>query len=802
MRAKIYPILPLRDTVVFPTMICPLFVGRDKSVKSIERAIDSENGLVLVTQLDSNKDDPGPSDLYQVGVKANVLQLLRLPNGTMKLLVEGESRVAIKKFTETEDHLEAGAIILDDLVSDTSEATASIKSLSRRLFKEFETYATRQKLVGEGNSIQDFASADDPSALTYIVASHLNEPISKRQELLEMVDLQDRLEQTLKLTLDENNAAQVAKSLKRRVKSQISRTQREYYLHEQMKAIQRELGDAEEKSELDEIEAKIKATKLSDEARDKATAELKKLRSMGNNNSEATVVRNYLDWILSIPWQTRKAVKSDLGEAEQILDADHYGLKRVKERIVEYIAVQQRTEKITGPILCLVGPPGVGKTSLGESAARATGREFLRIALGGVSDEAEIRGHRRTYIGSMPGRIIQTMKKGSSVNPLILLDEVDKLGQSFRGDPASALLEVLDPEQNARFVDHYLDVDYDLSDVMFITTANYLGSIPEPLRDRMEIISLEGYTEDEKIEIAKRHLIPKQRKAHGVRAREMKITDPALEGIIRTYTREAGVRNMEREIAKLTRKTVTKLVKKEIRSVNIGLRKLEENLGLPKFRYGLAEETDQVGMVTGLAWSGAGGDLLSIEALVLPGKGQIKTTGKLGSVMKESIAAASSYVRSISPEIGFKPTGFNSIDIHVHVPEGAIPKDGPSAGVAMVTSMVSVLSRIPVRRDIAMTGEVTLRGNVLPIGGLKAKLLAATRGGIKTVLIPEKNVKDLSEISDEITDMLDIRSVSNVREVLDHALIRKPSSIDWSFDLGAIDVPLTAKLEEHGMSQH
>ena len=801
MRTKVYPILPLRDTVVFPNMICPLFVGREKSVKALDRAVENENGLVLVAQKEPSVDDPGPGDMYGVGIFANILQLLKLPNGTMKLLVEGGQRMQIRKFIETEDCIMARAVKMEDEYGDDDNVETNV-ALSNQMLKAFENYANRLKLVSE-DGLKELLNINNPSKLADVVASHLNISVAKKQELLDLANVKERLEKALQLTQEENNVALVEKKLKRRVKSQISRTQREYYLHEQMKAIQRELGDAEEKSEIEELEERIAATQLSEEAREKAVAELNKLKAMGNNVSEATVIRNYLDWLLSIPWGVKREVKKDLSEAETILDEDHYGLEKVKERIVEYIAVQQRTEKISGPILCLVGPPGVGKTSLGESAARATGRDFLRIALGGVSDEAEIRGHRRTYIGSMPGRIIQTMKKGNSVNPLILLDEVDKLGRSFRGDPSSALLEVLDPEQNARFVDHYLDVDYDLSDVMFITTANYLEHIPEPLRDRMEIINLAGYTEDEKVEIAKRHLVPKQRKAHGIKSKEFKITDSALERIIRVYTREAGVRNMEREIAKLARKTVRKLVKREIKSVVIGPRRLEEHLGVPKFRYGLAEESDQVGIVTGLAWSSAGGDLLSVEALVLPGKGRIKATGKLGSVMKESIDAASSYVRSISPDIGFKPTGFEKIDIHVHVPEGATPKEGPSAGVAMVTSIVSVLTRIPVRRDIAMTGEITLRGNVLPIGGLKSKLLAATRGGITTVLIPDKNTKDLSEISDEIKGMLDIRPVSHIKEVLGHALVTQPEPIEWSFDLDQPDVAsMPARVESPSMSQH
>ncbi len=796
------PVLPLRDTVVFPNMICPLFVGREKSINSLDRAVEDSTNLILVAQSDAAVDEPARQDVYNIGVTAKILQLLKLPNGTMKLLVEGDSRIELSadEFTG-DDHNEAGFAWCKEQ-HDDDEPRETMQALSNQLLKAFGVYANRLKLVSE-DGLKELAEITDGSRLADVVASHLNIPLEKKQQILETLNVKARMELVFKVTQDENNVALVERKLKRRVKSQISKTQREYYLQEQMKAIQRELGDTEEKSEIEEIEEKIAATALSDEARDKALGELNKLKSMGNNMSEATVSRNYLDWLLSIPWGVKREVNKDLSEAERILDEDHYGLEKVKERIIEYIAVQQRTEKISGPILCLVGPPGVGKTSLGESAARATGRDFLRIALGGVSDEAEIRGHRRTYIGSMPGRIIQTLKKGKSVNPLILLDEVDKLGHSFRGDPSSALLEVLDPEQNSKFVDHYLDVDYDLSDVMFVTTANYIEHIPVPLRDRMEVIPLAGYTEDEKIEIAKRHLLPKQRKAHGIKSKEFKVNDKALESIIRLYTREAGVRNMEREIAKLARKTVRKLVKNEIKSAVIGPKKLEEHLGLPRFRYGLAEKTDQIGTVTGLAWSSTGGDLLSIEALVLPGKGRIKTTGKLGAIMKESIDAASSYVRSISPSFGFKPTGFENIDIHVHVPEGATPKEGPSAGVAMVTSIVSVLSKIPVRKDVAMTGEITLRGNVLPIGGLKSKLLAATRGGITKVLIPEKNVKDLSEISDEIKNVLEITPVSHIDDVLEHALVRKPQSIDWTFDLEAIDGPMIrTHPEQPEMSQH
>ncbi len=798
-----YPVLPLRDIVVFPNMICPLFVGRKKSVRALEHAVSNECGLILAAQKDPQTDDPGPTEVYDVAVLANILQLLKLPDGTIKVLVEGQIRMAVDQYLVGDDGcVMADAQPIEDTLDDDPQTKLELKVMTDRLRTEFQNYAARLK-TGNEDIFKDVFEFKNPAQLADAVASHLNVEVPRRQAILEMTDVKARLTEALKLTEEENHAAQVEKKVKRRVRSQMSKTQREYYLNEQMKAIQRELGDTEEKSEIEEFEARIAKTKLSKEARDKAIGELKKLRSMGNNISEATVVRNYLDWILSIPWGDKKEIKQDLGEAERILDEDHFGLEKVKERIVEYIAVQQRTKKVSGPILCLVGPPGVGKTSLGQSAARATGRDFVRISLGGVGDEAEIRGHRRTYIGSMPGRIIQSMKKAQSVNALMLLDEVDKLGNSVRGDPSSALLEVLDPEQNSRFVDHYLDIDYDLSDVLFITTANYIDHIPPPLRDRMEVISLEGYTEDEKIEIAKRHLIPKQRKAHGVKASEFRIKDSALLELIRIYTREAGVRNLEREIAKLARKTVTRLAKEEIKSLTISMKSLEEFLGLPNFRYGLAQEKDQVGVVTGLAWTAAGGDLLSVEATVMPGKGRMKTTGKLGSVMKESIEAASTYVRSISPEIGFKPTGFSNIDIHVHVPEGAMPKDGPSAGVAMVTAIVSVLTGIEVRRDVAMTGEVTLRGSVLPIGGLKAKLLAAARGGIKTVLIPEKNMKDLSEISDNVTKNLTIKPVSNVDEVMREALADIPPSIEWNMELGMPEsLMLKEQTENVSVSKH
>lgn len=768
-----FPVLPLRDIVVFPNMIVPLFVGRRKSVLALEQVVNEEKGLLLAAQTDPKHDEPEVDQVFKVGVLANVLQLLKLPDSTVKVLVEGHTRVKIDEFVKTDSYFEVLASELPYEVGDPAETLALMKSNK----EAFETYAKGKRSIPD-EAIAEVMETDDPARLSDMLAGHLSVTVPQKQEILELSNLVTRLEKIFALLQAEMSVMKVEKKIKSRVKSQMERTQREYYLNEQMKAIQRELGDNEERSELDELAQKIEKTEFSDEARDKAKAELKKLRSMGPNSSEATVVRNYLDWLLSIPWGTKKEVTEDISFAEKVLDEDHYGLEKVKERIVEYIAVQKRTKKISGPILCLVGPPGVGKTSLGQSAARATGREFVRVSLGGVRDEAEIRGHRRTYIGSMPGRIIQSLRRGESVNPLILLDEIDKLGHSYRGDPASAMLEVLDPEQNSKFVDHYLDVDYDLSDVMFITTANYLHNIPEPLLDRMEIISLPGYTEDEKLEIAKRHLVPKQRTSHGIKPGEFRISQTALESIIRTYTREAGVRNMEREIAKLIRKTVTRLEKEDVSKISVTGKNVGDFLGVPPYRYGLAEKTNQVGVATGLAWTHTGGDLLSIEAAVLPGKGRMKATGKLGDVMKESIDAAATFVRSISPEIGIRQKEFEKIDIHVHVPEGATPKEGPSAGVGMVTSIVSVLTRIPVRRDVAMTGEITLRGTVLPIGGLKSKLLAAIRGGIKTVLIPEKNKKDLADIPESITNKVTIETVSNVKDVLAKALTRMPEAID------------------------
>jgi ATP-dependent Lon protease len=769
-----YPVLPLRDIVVFPHMIVPLFVGREKSVRALEEVMADDKQILLASQIDATVDDPTAKGIYETGVLANVLQLLKLPDGTVKVLVEGRMRVRITDYIREEEYFEARAVALQEVEGDPE----AVQALLRSVGSEFERYAKVKKNIPD-EALSAVSETTDAAKLVDLVAGHLGVEVEQKQTLLETLSVAERLEKVYGLIQGEMSVLQVEKTIKTRVKSQMERTQREYYLNEQMKAIQKELGDGEDGgNEVAELEARIAETKLSKEAHEKALAELKKLRNMSPMSAEATVVRNYLDWMLSIPWGVQSRVKKDLGRAEKILDDDHYGLEKVKERIIEYLAVQQRSKKLKGPILCLVGPPGVGKTSLGKSVARATGREFIRISLGGVRDESEIRGHRRTYIGSMPGKIIQALKKAKTTNPLILLDEIDKMGQDFRGDPASAMLEVLDPEQNATFSDHYLEVEYDLSNVLFLTTANSYN-MPSPLLDRMEIIPLAGYTEDEKREIAKQHLIAKQTKNHGLKASEFSIDDAALTEIIRTYTREAGVRNLEREIAKLARKAVTRIIKKEVKRVEITPDQLEEYLGVKRHRYGLAEKEDQIGVVTGLAWTSVGGDLLQIEALRLPGKGRMKTTGKLGDVMKESIDAASSYVRSIAPQIGVKPPRFDTLDIHVHVPDGATPKDGPSAGLAMVTSIVSVLTRIPVRKDIAMTGEVSLRGNAMPIGGLKEKLLAALRGGITTVLIPQENEKDLTEIPDNVTSGLTIIPVSHVSEVLEHALIRKPEPIEW-----------------------
>ncbi|MGR3758886.1 endopeptidase La [Roseobacteraceae bacterium NS-SX3] len=789
-----YPVLPLRDIVVFPHMIVPLFVGRDKSVRALEEVMADDKQILLSSQIDPSEDDPEAEGIFKVGVLANVLQLLKLPDGTVKVLVEGHARVRITEYLDNDSFFEARAEYLTEMPGDVTTTEALVRTVG----DEFERYAKVRKNIPE-EALSAVGETAEPAKLADLVAGHLGIEVERKQELLETLSVSERLEKVYALMQGEMSVLQVEKKIKTRVKSQMEKTQREYYLNEQMKAIQKELGDGEDGSgEIQELEEKIAETKLSKEAREKAEAELKKLKNMSPMSAEATVVRNYLDWMLSIPWGTKSRVKKDLGRAQEILDADHYGLEKVKERIVEYLAVQQRSAKLKGPILCLVGPPGVGKTSLGKSVAKATGREFIRISLGGVRDESEIRGHRRTYIGSMPGKIIQALKKAKTTNPLILLDEIDKMGQDFRGDPASAMLEVLDPEQNNTFMDHYLEVEYDLSNVMFLTTSNSYN-MPGPLLDRMEIIPLSGYTEDEKREIAKQHLISKQVKNHGLKSKEFELTDEALTAMIRTYTREAGVRNLEREIAKVARKSLTKIVKKQADSVTVTPDNLDDFLGVPKFRFGLAEKEDQVGVVTGLAYTSVGGELLSIEALRLPGKGRMKTTGKLGDVMKESIEAASSYVRSISPKLGIKPPKFDHWDIHVHVPEGATPKDGPSAGLAMVTSIVSVLTQIPVRKDIAMTGEVTLRGNALAIGGLKEKLLAALRGGVKTVLIPQENEKDLPEIPDNVKEGLEIIPVSHVSEVLQHALVRQPEPIEW--DEAAEEEAAAAKAALKGSSE-
>jgi ATP-dependent Lon protease len=769
-----YPVLPLRDIVVFPHMIVPLFVGREKSVRALEDVMADDKQILLSSQVDPSVDDPGTDGIYRVGVLANVLQLLKLPDGTVKVLVEGKARVRITEFIDNPSFFEARAASLTEFPGDE----ASVEAMTRAVSDDFEKYAKIRKNIPE-EALSAVGEAREPARLADLVAGHLGIDVAEKQQLLETLSVAERLEKVYGHMEGEMSVLQVERKIKSRVKTQMEKTQREYYLNEQMKAIQKELGDNEDGTgELAELEDRVRKTKFSKEAREKAEAELKKLKSMSPMSAEATVVRNYLDWLLAVPWGVKSRVKKDLIEAQKVLDADHYGLEKVKERIVEYLAVQARSTKLKGPILCLVGPPGVGKTSLGRSVAKATGREFIRISLGGVRDESEIRGHRRTYIGSMPGKIIQALKKAKTTNPLILLDEIDKMGQDFRGDPASALLEVLDPEQNFSFSDHYLEVEYDLSNVMFITTANSYN-MPGPLLDRMEIIPLSGYTEDEKREIARGHLLDKQVKANGLKKGEFEISDEALTHVIRYYTREAGVRSLEREIAKLARKAVTDILKGKTKAVSVDPAKAEEYLGVRRFHHGLAETEDQVGVVTGLAWTSVGGELLQIEALKLPGKGRMKTTGKLGDVMKESIEAAASYVRSISPELGVKPPKFETMDIHLHLPEGATPKDGPSAGLAMVTSIVSVITGIPVRKDIAMTGEVTLRGNALPIGGLKEKLLAALRGGIKTVFIPQENAKDLIEIPENVKSGLEIVPVTHVRQVLERALVRQPVAVEW-----------------------
>jgi ATP-dependent Lon protease len=756
-----YPVLPLRDIVVFPYMIVPLFVGREKSINALEEVMRADKQILLAAQKNAGDDDPAPDAIYQMGTLASVLQLLKLPDGTVKVLVEGTARAKVVRYVPNSDYFEAEV----EPVVEAEGSKDEIEALARSAASQFESYVKLNKKISP-EVLANIGQIDDYSKLADTIASHLAIKIADRQELLEIVTISERLERVYTLMESEISVLQVEKKIRSRVKRQMEKTQREYYLNEQMKAIQKELGDGEERDDIAEFEEKIENTKLSKEARDKALAELKKLKQMSPMSAEATVVRNYLDWLLSIPWGVKGKVKKDLAEAQEILDKEHYGLEKVKERIIEYLAVQSRTNKLKGPILCLVGPPGVGKTSLGMSIANATGREFVRMSLGGVRDEAEIRGHRRTYIGSMPGKVIQSMKKAKKTNPLFLLDEIDKMGSDFRGDPAAALLEVLDPEQNHTFNDHYLEVDYDLSSVMFVTTANTMN-IPPALLDRMEIIRLAGYTEDEKIEIAKRHLIPNQRQNHGLEGAEWEVTDEALKTLIRRYTREAGVRNLEREVAKLARKAVKEILVGTTTSVKVTPDNLEHYLGVPRYRYGEVELEDQVGIVTGLAWTEVGGDILTIEGVMMPGKGKMSVTGNLRDVMKESIQAANAYVPSL----------FEKKDIHVHVPEGATPKDGPSAGVAMVTGIISIMTGIPVRKDVAMTGEITLRGRVLPIGGLKEKLLAALRAGIQAVVIPEDNVKDLAEISDAIKGHLNIIPASRMDDVLKVALQRMPKPI-------------------------
>src|SRR6202166_1328521 len=771
--SRAYPVLPLRDIVVFPHMIVPLFVGREKSIKALEEVMRSDTFILLATQKNASDDDPATDSIFTVGTLASVLQLLKLPDGTVKVLVEGAARARVTKYTDREEYYEAEAVVLADTPGEQVEAEA----LARSVINEFEGYVKLNKkvspeVVGVVQQIEDYAKPADT------VASHLAVKIPDKQVILETPVVTERLEKVLGLMESEISVLQVEKRIRTRVKRQMEKTQREYYLNEQMKAIQKELGDEDGKDEVAELEDKIKRTKLSKEAREKAQHEIKKLRQMSPMSAEATVVRNYLDWLLSIPWNKKSKVNKDLVAAQTTLDNDHYGLEKVKDRIVEYLAVQSRANKLTGPLLCLVRPPGVGKTSLGKSIAKATGGEFVRVSLGGVRDEAEIRGHRRTYIGSMPGKIIQSMRKAKTSNPLFLLDEIDKMGADFRGDPSSALLEVLDPEQNMTFNDHYLEVDYDLSHVMFITTANTLN-IPGPLMDRMEIIRIAGYTENEKVEIARKHLIPNAIAKHGLDSKEWSIDDDALLLMIRRYTREAGVRNLERELSTLARKAVKELMISKKKSVKVTEKSIEEFLGVPKYRYGEIESEPQVGIVTGLAWTDVGGELLTIEGVMMPGKGKMTVTGNLRDVMKESLSAAASYVRCRAVGFGIDPPLFDRRDIHVHVTEGATPKDGPSAGVAMATAIVSIMTGIPVRHDVAMTGEITLRGRVLPIGGLKEKLLAAARGGMKTVLIPEENAKDLVEISESIKKGLEILPVSRMDEVLARALTRKPEPIEW-----------------------
>jgi ATP-dependent Lon protease len=770
----VLPVLPLRDIVVFPHMIVPLFVGREKSVRALENVMQDDKQILLVAQKNAADDNPSIEDIYEVGTIGTVLQLLKLPDGTVKVLVEGVRRARVGEYLENEEFFEAR---VEEIAEEEAEDD-QLEALARSVVTQFEGYVKLNKKVPP-EVLGSVTQIDEPAKLADTIASHINIKIAEKQELLELPSIADRLERVYSLMEGEISVLQVEKRIRSRVKRQMEKTQREYYLNEQMKAIQKELGDGEDgKDDMRELEERIAKTKLSKEANEKALAELKKLKQMSPMSAEATVVRNYLDWILTVPWNKKSRVRKDLNAAQEILDTDHFGLEKVKERIVEYLAVQSRANKLKGPILCLVGPPGVGKTSLGKSIAKATGRDFVRMSLGGVRDEAEIRGHRRTYIGSMPGKVIQSMKKVKHTNPLFLLDEIDKMGADFRGDPSSALLEVLDPEQNSTFADHYLEVDYDLSDVMFVTTANTLN-IPGPLMDRMEIIRLAGYTEDEKLEIARRHLISKAIEGHGLKANEWAIDDAALRQVIRVYTREAGVRSLERELNNLARKAVKEILTTDQKTITVTMENIEKYAGIPKYRFGEAEGEDQVGVVTGLAWTEVGGELLTIEGVMMPGKGRMTVTGNLKDVMKESISAANSYVRSRATHFGIEPPVFERKDVHVHVPEGATPKDGPSAGVGMATAIVSLMTGIPVRKDVAMTGEITLRGRVLPIGGLKEKLLAALRGGIKRVMIPQDNAKDLADIPDNVKSGMEIIPVSTVDEVLRNALVRMPESIEW-----------------------
>ncbi len=791
--SDLYPILPLRDIVVYPNMIVPLFVGRDKSIQALEEVMNNDRELFLVSQIDSTTEDPNEDSLYKVGTIASVMQLLKLPDNTVKVLVEGTSRAKIRNFIKGEKFHQVEVDFIKEIIPDDPE----IEAISRSCLMEFENYTKINRKIPT-DTFSSVSEIDDYSKIADTIASNLQIKLSQKQKILETNNLKERFELILSFLEGEIDVLQTEKRIRGRVKRQMEKTQREYYLNEQMKAIQKELGKEGEDGGDDtaELEKKLETLKLPKDVKEKAKSEFKKLKQMSPMSAEATDVRNYLDWIVSIPWSKKSRFNKPIKYSEDILDNDHYGLEKVKERIIEYIAVQKRTKKLKGPILCLVGPPGVGKTSLGKSIAQSTGREFVRVSLGGVRDEAEIRGHRRTYIGSLPGRIIQSMKKVTTKNPLFLLDEIDKLGSDYRGDPSAALLEVLDPEQNDKFNDHYLEVDYDLSDIMFITTANTLN-IPPALMDRMEIIRIAGYTENEKLEISKKHLLPKVYKQHGLSEKEISVDESALLETIRRYTKESGVRSLERELSKIARKATKKLVSNESKDLKITKDNISDYLGVYKYRYGEAERDDQIGIVTGLAWTEYGGELLTIEGAMMPGKGRMTVTGNLKDVMKESISAAASYVRSNATKYGIKPPLFDKRDIHVHVPEGATPKDGPSAGVAMATAIISLMTQVPVRKDVAMTGEITLRGRVLPIGGLKEKLLAAARGGIKTVFIPEENKKDLSEISEEITKDLKIIPVTKIDEIIDAALVSKLDPIEWSKeDIEAHDQSITGNNEK------